>query len=252
MTYTFLTISTTKFSINGRTLYKTFLPVYIDDTHIRIEGMNDSKQVLISSTNVSEIQVDGNTYANSTDLINVIHEVLYARPVAGELDNAQIEFNRLAIIALDTNKSDVGHTHDDRYYTKGEVDALIPEGGAAGVAGVAGGEVDGNDMNIRDADDNLLGTIDVTELRSQGKVLEVNGYTVLLKDESGNVLDSINVIPDIVKIDAVDADGNNIDKTGKWVIGQRAGLNDDKLCIFLSNAADPTNDSHVDEVLIAK
>lgn len=249
MTYTFLTISTTKFSINGRTLYKTFLPVYIDDNHIRIEGMNDSKQVLIPSTNVSEILVDGNSYANSTALINVIHEVLYARPVAGELDNEQIELNRLAIVALQSGKSDVGHTHDDRYYTKEQVDDLIPEGGAAEVAG---GEVDGNNMNIRDDATNILGTIDVSELRAQGTILERNGYTVLLKNESGGVLDSINVVPDIVKIDAQDADGNNIDKTGKWVIGQRDGLNDNKLCIFLSNAPDPTNDSHVDIVLIAK
>ena len=100
MTYSFVDINTSKFSINGRELFKTFIPVYVNEQTIRVVNIYDSRFPLIPNTSVSEIEFDGQTYANATLLNNAIHDALFSRAVSGDIDNAQIEANRLAIIDL--------------------------------------------------------------------------------------------------------------------------------------------------------
>ena len=65
MTYTFVNISAVKFSINGRELYKTFIPVLLNATQIKIQSVYDSQTVLVPKELVSNFTVDGNTYANA-------------------------------------------------------------------------------------------------------------------------------------------------------------------------------------------
>jgi len=47
MTYTFVNISAVKFSINGRELYKTFIPVLLNETQIKIQSVYESQTVLV-------------------------------------------------------------------------------------------------------------------------------------------------------------------------------------------------------------
>ena len=77
MIYTFVNISEVKFSINGRELYKTFIPLYINDDFIKVLNVYDSLCPLVPKTAVANFIVDGVTYANATDLNNAIYTVIF-------------------------------------------------------------------------------------------------------------------------------------------------------------------------------
>lgn len=192
MTYSFLDISTVKFSVNARELFKTFIPVLIDSTHIRIQNIYDSTSVLVPATHVSEFEVDGLTYANATDLSNAIHDVIFSRTVDGAVNNAQIETNRLAIIDLQNDKSDVNHHHDARYYTQAEVDAMITSIVSASDL-LAKGEVDGDNVNFRKADDTIVFSIDAKDFTSQGTVVSFANGVLTLKNDKGATLSTTNI-----------------------------------------------------------
>lgn len=192
MTYTFVDISTVKFSVNARELFKTFIPFYVNSTHIKIINIYDSSMVLIPSTHVSEFEVDGVTYANATDLSNAIHDVVFSRTVDGAVNNAQIETNRLAIIDLQNDKADINHNHDTRYYTKTQVDTII-SGIEVGSGGVLKGEVDGDVINFRKADDTIVYTIDVETLTAQGTILSFENGVLTLKNDKGVVLSTTSI-----------------------------------------------------------
>ncbi len=251
MTYTFKDISTTKFSINDREFYKTFIAHYISDSIIKIFNVYDSTTPLIQSTLVSDIDIDGTTYANATLLMNALTDVLYVREgTSGDLDSAQIEANRVAIVSLQSGKANTVHTHDDRYYTETEIDSMLSSIGG-GISTVSG-DIDGNNLNLTDQNDDPIGTIDVSELKSQATIITYEDYKLILKDASGNTLSSTSIIPALIDIDATYADGTNVDKTGKWVIGSRPGINGGDSFIGLSNAPDPTTDADIDEIQNSK
>lgn len=192
MTYTFVDISTVKFSINSRELFKTFIPFFVDNNHIKIISVYDSKTVLIPTTHVSEFEVDGNTYNNATDLSNAIHTVIFSRSVDGSVNNAQIEVNRLAIIDLQNDKANVNHNHDTRYYTQAQVDAKIQSIVSASDL-LAKGEVDGDDINFRKADDSLVFKIDAETFTRQGTLVSFENGVLTLKNDKGEVLSTTNV-----------------------------------------------------------
>lgn len=192
MNYTFKDISTTKFSINDRELFKTFICYYVDANRIKILNIYDSTQPLIPTTQVSDIDIDGTSYANATLLMNALASILFVREGGASLDTAQIEANRVAIVSLDTDKSDVGHTHDDRYYTETEIDAIIAGIGAG--TEIADGEVDGDNLNLKDASDNIIATVDVSALRAQGTIVAYENGVLTLKDENGVTLSTTEIV----------------------------------------------------------
>ena len=192
MTYTFVNISAVKFSINGRELYKTFIPVLLNATQIKIQSVYDSQTVLVPKELVSNFTVDGNTYANATDLTTAIYTVLFSKEATAAISNAQIELNRLAIIDLQNNKSDVGHTHDGRYYKKSEIDAFI-----ANIVSqsdlLAKGEVDGDLIKFRKADNTLVFSINAESFTSQGTLVEFSNGILTLKNAKGETLSTTAV-----------------------------------------------------------
>lgn len=215
MNYTFKNISTTKFSINDREFFKTFIPYYVDSQRIKVFNIYDSTTPLMQTTPVVDIDINGVTYANATLLMNALTDVLYVREVlGGDLDAAQIEANRVAIVALNNNKSDVGHNHDDRYYTEAEVDSIISNL-PGGTPPITKGEVDGNNLNLRQANDVVSVTIDVTALNAQGAFVEYIDGVLSLKDASGNILSTTNV----------EAKESYYDKA-KYLVGFEDDLND--------------------------
>lgn len=192
MTYTFVNISEVKFSINGRELYKTFIPVLLDATRIKILNVYDSQNPLVPKTPVANFTVDGSTYTNATDLTTAIYTVLFSKNASEAVSNAQIELNRLAIIDLQNDKSDVGHIHDDRYHTKSEIDVFI-----ANIVSqsdlLAKGEVDGDLINFRKADNTLVFSVNASTFTSQGTVVEFSDGVLTLKNNKGQILSTTSV-----------------------------------------------------------
>ena len=151
MTYTFVNISEVTFSINGSELYKTFIPVLLDASHIKILNVYDGQNALVTKTPVANFTVNGSTYTNAMDLTTAIYTVLFSKNASEAVSNAQIELNRLAIIDLENDKSNAGHIHDDRYYRKAEIDVFINNIVSQSDL-LAKGEVDGDNINFRKAD----------------------------------------------------------------------------------------------------
>lgn len=192
MTYTFVNISTVKFSINGRELFKTFIPFFVNNDSIKVISVYDSQTVLVPVTNVADFVVDGNTYTNATDLSNAIHTVIYSKNVEGSVNNEQIEINRLAIIDLNNDKSNINHNHDNRYYTQTQIDQII-NGINVGSGGAVKGDVDGDVINFRNANDVLIFSIDAKSFMSQGTMLSFKNGVLTLKNEKGTVLSTTNI-----------------------------------------------------------
>ena len=155
MTYSFLEISASKFSLNSRELFKTFLAIPVGTNNIKIVNIYDSSNVLIPTTVVSEIEVDGTTYNNSTDLINAIYDVIYSSSTSGSLDSQQIELNRLAIIDLQNNQTGTNHNHDERYYTQTEVDSKMQNTVSSSDL-ISKGDVDGDYIKFRNTDNTVI------------------------------------------------------------------------------------------------
>ena len=192
MTYTFVNISEVKFSINGRELYKTFIPLYISDDFIKILNVYDSFCPLVPKTSVADFVVDGVTYANATDLNNAIYTVIFSKNASEAVSNAQIELNRLAIIDLQNDKSDVGHIHDDRYYTKPEIDILIDNIVSQSDL-LAKGEVDGDLINFRQADDTLVFSVNASTFTSQGTDVNFADGVLTLRNDKGDILSTTTI-----------------------------------------------------------
>lgn len=249
MRYTILEISTTKFKINGYSLFKTFLPVFIDEQHIKVVNIHDTSFNLVESVNVSEIEVDGIAYTTSNDLIDNLHDVVYARDSAGTLDAQQIENNRLEIVAIKENS---GSSFDaNLYYNKVEIDGIIdslPDSQEP----ITEGDVDGETMNFKNTAGNTIFGVDVSTLLAQATIIESRPYRVRLKDVSGNILSTANVIPDLIDINAVYEDGSVVDKTNKWVIGQKDGINDDNPFIGYCTVSNPTTSGDISIIMISK
>ncbi|GLB47751.1 hypothetical protein [Neptunitalea lumnitzerae] len=191
MTHTFINVSSSKFSLNGNTFFKTFLPFYIDNSHIRIYNIYDSKLFLINTTHVSDITVDGVVYATATELINAIHEVLFTKGTSEELTTEQIELNRLAIIDLQNTKANGTHNHDSRYYTQAQVDALITEINTAG--NIANGYVEGDSIKFFDVSGNQVLTIDAHNFVRQGVSVVFEDGILYLKNSNGTILSTTPV-----------------------------------------------------------
>ena len=192
MTYTFVNISPTQFTINGRELYKTFIPVLLNATHIRLQSAYDSQTVLVSKTHVSNFIVDGVAYANSTALNTAIYTVLFSKEATAAISNGQIELNRLAIISLQNSKSNIGHTHDSRYYKKSEIDIFITNIVSQSDL-LAKGEVDGDLIKFRKADNTIVFSINAESFTSQGTSVDFNSGVLTLKNEKGEVLSTTEV-----------------------------------------------------------
>lgn len=190
MTFTFSNVSAEKFSINGRTLFKTFIPVYIDDNHIIIFNIYDSKLSLIPTTNVSEIEVNGVTYTTSTDLINNIHDVLFSRTVSGSINEEQIELNRVSIIELQLGKANIDHAHNDIYYTKKQVDIMLSE--LPSVASIDNAIVDGEFLRFYSRGSQVFNT-NVKNFLEQGISLSFEKNKLNLKNAYGQKLSSVEI-----------------------------------------------------------
>jgi hypothetical protein len=173
-------------------MFKTFVPFFIDDTHIKIFNIYDSRCPLIDSTDVADIEVGGIVFANATDLINAIHGVLFSRTVAGDIDNAQIELNRLAIISLQNSKSDVGHVHDDRYYTKSQIDQLVTSIVDSSDL-IASGQIDGDNLIFFNNAGLQLFSLDAKRFTSQGTIVSFANGVLTLKNERGEVLSQTSI-----------------------------------------------------------
>lgn len=193
MTYSFVNLSTTRFTLNGNTFYKTFLPFYIDSTHIRVYNIYDSRLSLLDVTHISDIEVDGTVFTNATELINAIHTVLFTKggESGEEINNEQIELNRLAIIALQSSKADSTHTHDTRYYTKAQVDNLLSLIGSN--QGIASGYVDGDKIRFYDSNGNQVLMVDADAFLAQGVSVLFEDGILYLKDSTGQTLSTTPV-----------------------------------------------------------
>lgn len=193
MIYNFINLSSTKFSLNGVTFWKTFLPFSIDDQHIRIFNIYDSNLNLVERTNVENIQIDGVTYATSTLLINDLHDILYSRSVNAELDNAQIAQNSLAINELQQSLQGVTEQLTN-YYTQQQVDNLI-NGLGANSSGIASGIVDGNLLKLYNNQGQLQASVNIKQLKQQGIILSYQGNgTIRLTNEYGELLSEATIL----------------------------------------------------------
>jgi len=175
--YDFVNISDIKFSVNGRQCFKTFIPFYIDSTHICIFNIYDSKLRLVAPEHVSRFTVNGASYSNATSLINVIHPVLFSRAVgSGDVDLTDVW---QAITDLQNIKSNNGHTHDDRYYTESEIDAMFS--GIGGGSEIVSGVVDNDKIKFYNSQNQEVFQINAKALTDEGTILQFDKNTHTLK-----------------------------------------------------------------------
>lgn len=192
MIYSFANISSSIFTLNARNLFKTFLAIPVGTNSIKIVNVYDSKSVLIPTTLVSEIEVEGITYNSAIDLINAIYAVIFSKSTSGSLDSSQIEANRLAIINLQGSQTNSNHNHDSRYYKKLQVDTLIANIQNAS-NGAVKGEVDGSDIKFRSSDNTVLFSINAKSFLSQGTNVIFENGVLTLKNSFGETLSTANI-----------------------------------------------------------
>jgi hypothetical protein len=185
------TISATKFSINGREMFKTFTPVYLNDTKISVTNIYDSVQYLFRNTNVSDIELNGIVYANSTLLITALVPVIFIPAGEGTFSQAQIDQNTANILILQNEKADINHNHNSLYYLKTEIDTIIanlPTGTA-----IVSGAVIGQKLVFYDNLENVVFEIDVKKFFEQASNLTYNDGILQLENVFGTILSNINL-----------------------------------------------------------
>ena len=187
MSFAFVNISSTKFSLNAIEFFKTFQALAIGTDFIKVVNVYDSSNVLLSKTNISQITVDGNFYANSTLLINALQSIIFAKEGAGTLDSTQVEANRIAIVNLQNNQIHPNHNHNNSYYTKQQVDQKISEVNTSSTTPTQG-ELDGDNLVLKDSQNNNLFSVDVKTLKRQGTVIIYNNGQLILKNDKGETL----------------------------------------------------------------
>jgi hypothetical protein len=189
MIYNFVNISSSKFSLNSREFFKTFLPISVGLTHVKIVNIYDNSGVLVTHTPVGDFLVDGIAYANSTDLSNAIYSVIFSKGSSESLDAQQVEANRLAIIALQNSGVDANHNHDIRYYTQLEIDNMIQSIVSSSDL-LAKGVVDGESIKFKKEDETLLFSVDAKAFLNQGTSIQYDGTSLKLKNSKGETLSS--------------------------------------------------------------
>ena len=222
MSYNFVNISSSKFSLNSREFFKTFLPISVGSTHMKIVNIYDNSGVLVPHTPVGDFLVDGIAYANSTDLSNAIYSVIFSKGSSESLDAQQVEANRLAIIALQNSDIDANHNHDSRYYTQLQVDSMIQSIVSSSDL-LAKGEVDGDDVNFRKADNTLVFSIDAKAFLNQGTSITFVDGVLKLKNSKGETLSSTETdFLDLIssKLTQVNIQGALVETAGKTDLTQ--------------------------------
>ncbi|TYP71479.1 SGNH/GDSL hydrolase family protein [Aquimarina intermedia] len=192
MSFAFVEIGISKFSVNGIELYKTFIPYRVNDSQIKVLNIYDSNYVLVPVTNVSDITVGGLSYSTATNLINALHDVIFSPAISGDINNTQIEANRLAIQELQNGQVATGHEHDDRYYTEDEIDLKLQSFVDANNL-LSEGVVDGSDINFFDGNANLAFTVDAKVFMNQGTSITFDNGKLTLKNTDGEVLSEATI-----------------------------------------------------------
>lgn len=191
MVASFININATKFSLNGIEYHKTFLAFKINEEYIRVVNVYDSRFQLLGTTRYDQIEVGGIVYADATTLINNLADVLFSKAALSQAESDQIEQNRLDIVSLQTNSSSAGHTHDDRYYTETEINALELK---LKNLDYTSHIIDGNLVKFYDGNTpaNLIDTIDLSFFANQGTTLSLNASNdLVLSNSSGGILSAL-------------------------------------------------------------
>lgn len=189
MIYNFQNISTQRFSLNGRESYKTFIPFFVDDSHIVVLNVYDSKLQLTEIEDVSKFSVNGSTYANSKELINALHSVVFSPSMSGgDIDLSSIETE---IAKLKNGKADKNHTHDDRYYTETEIDEKLSNLGSG--ESISKGVVDNDKIKFYNSKNQKVFQIDAKKLVEQGTSIVFENGKLVLKNNYGESLSATEV-----------------------------------------------------------
>lgn len=193
MLYTFTNTSGSKFTVNGREFFKTFVPFFVNDTQVKVLNIFDSKLALIPRTNVSDIEVDGVTYATSNELITAIGPVIYVLPDVGGISEGQIQLNAQNISALQQDITSIDNQFSN-YYTQQQVDNLI-NGISSGGSSITSGIVEGNSLKLYDSLGTLQASVNIKSLKEQGTVLIMGENGKLqLKNQYGELLSEITIV----------------------------------------------------------
>ena len=218
------TISATKFSINGREMFKTFTPVYLNETRISVANIYDSRQLLFNNILVSEIEVDGIIYANATLLITALVPVIFIPAGEGSFSQAQIDQNTADILLLEAEKAEIDHNHNLLYYLKTEIDSMIA--GLGGGVEIASGAVVNQNLVFYDALNNVLFQIDAKKFFEQGNNLTFSNGILRLENVFGATLSSINLnissiaYDDFIYAENISTDFSNIIYENTFVLAK--------------------------------
>ena len=204
----FQNINATKFSLNGIEFHKVFMAFKVNTEYIRVINVYDSRFQLLKTTKFDQIEVNGNTYANASELISNLSDVIFSKSALTQAENEQIEQNRLDILSLQQNSSGPGHQHDDRYYKIAQVDNI-----QSYLEGLDYDShlLDGTDLKLYNVDNELIDTIDLSFFASQGTQISVDGEgRLILSNDSGQILSHSNALNDILTAAKEYADNLNI------------------------------------------
>lgn len=139
-------VSDTLFSLNGREYAKIFLPLAQGADSLSIYNAYDTRFKLLDTTDYTEIEVDGVTYASRDLCLSAISAVIFAVATGGGGGGGAVDsvFGRTGVVSAVASDyaafySQLGHTHvaaditdlasytgfDSRYYTQSAADAAF-------------------------------------------------------------------------------------------------------------------------------
>lgn len=189
--YIINTISASKFSVNGREMFKTFTPVYLNESTISVSNIYDSTQFLFRNVNVSDVELNSVVYPNATALVTALVPIIFVPQGEGSFSQAQIDQNTTDILALQTNKADINHNHNALYYLKTEIDSIIA--GLPTGESIASGQVIFSDLIFYNATNVELFRIDCKKFLEQGTTLTFNDGLLSLKNGYNVELSNVNL-----------------------------------------------------------
>lgn len=220
--YIINTISASKFSVNGREMFKTFTPVYLNESTISVSNIYDSTQFLFRNVNVSDVELNSVVYPNATALVTALVPIIFVPQGEGSFSQAQIDQNTTDILALQTNKADINHNHNALYYLKTEIDSIIA--GLPTGESIASGQVIFSDLIFYNATNVELFRIDCKKFLEQGTTLTFNDGLLSLKNGYNVELSNVNLniqtlaYDDFIYSDGIALDFSNLLYTNDFIL----------------------------------
>lgn len=189
----FVNTSSVTFNYNGTPQFKVFLPLKIGDNSVKVISAYDSRLVLMPTTNISNIEIDNQTYDNVDNAIDMLKDVVFA--ITGtSYNNDCCDENSNDIVDI---RQDVDEIEDFQLIIIDDIiridEDLNTKAPTLSVPDSFDSSTD-DEIKVLNTEKEVLFSLNIRNLKDQGTHLSVdtNGKLVLSNDY-GEVLDKVTV-----------------------------------------------------------